>query len=192
MEEDVKKGLIPFFVCCTYGTPIACTHDYIEQIAKVAQQYTKPCRVWVHVDGAYAGNSFIMYEKRNALSKGIALADSFNVNPNKWLLTNFDCTCLWLKNRDLLIDALKIDAVYLNHHDEDNPLAIDYRHWGVPLSRRFRSLKLWLMFRCYTMEGLEKYIRNHIELAEYFKWDKLNYHKQQFEISNDADVSTSI
>ena len=33
------------------------------------------------------------------------------------------------------------------------------QHWGVPLSRRFRSLKLWLVIRTYGVEGLQKYIR---------------------------------
>ncbi len=33
------------------------------------------------------------------------------------------------------------------------------QHWGIPLSRRFRSLKLWLVIRTYGVEGLQKYIR---------------------------------
>lgn len=38
--------------------------------------------------------------------------------------------------------------------------AIDYRHWGIPLSRRFRSLKLWFVIRMYGVNGLQNYIRN--------------------------------
>lgn len=33
------------------------------------------------------------------------------------------------------------------------------QHWGIPLSRRFRSLKLWFTLRTYGVEGLQKYIR---------------------------------
>lgn len=36
---------------------------------------------------------------------------------------------------------IQVDPLYLKHGYSDS--AIDYRHWGVPLSRRFRSLKLW-------------------------------------------------
>lgn len=38
-------------------------------------------------------------------------------------------------------DFIQVDPLYLKHGYSD--AAIDYRHWGVPLSRRFRSLKLW-------------------------------------------------
>ena len=34
-----------------------------------------------------------------------------------------------------------------------------WQHWGIPLSRRFRSLKLWFVIRSYGVEGLQKYIR---------------------------------
>ena len=41
--------------------------------------------------------------------------------------------------------AFIVDPVYLQHaHSEQ---VIDPRHWGLPLSRRFRSLKLWFTIR---------------------------------------------
>ena len=39
------------------------------------------------------------------------------------------------------------------------PLIIFLQHWGIPLSRRFRALKLWFVIRTYGVEGLQKYIR---------------------------------
>ena len=36
---------------------------------------------------------------------------------------------------------------------------IDYRNWQLPLSRRFRSLKLWFVLRSYGIEGFRKHIR---------------------------------
>jgi len=45
------------------------------------------------VDGAYAGSSLICPEFR-PLVNGLELCDSFNFNPNKWMLMNFDCSCL--------------------------------------------------------------------------------------------------
>lgn len=47
--------------------------------------------------------------------------------------------------------------------------AIDYRHWGIALSRRFRSLKLWFTLRTYGIEGIQAYIREHVRLAKLFE-----------------------
>lgn len=52
--------------------------------------------MWFHVDGAYAGNACICPEYRPHLN-GVEKADSFDMNPHKWLLTNFDCSTLWVK-----------------------------------------------------------------------------------------------
>lgn len=54
--------------------------------------------MWFHVDGAYAGNACICPEFRPYLN-GVEKADSFDMNPHKWLLTNFDCSTLWVKVR---------------------------------------------------------------------------------------------
>ena len=45
----------------------------------------------------------------------------------------------------------------------------DYRHWHIPLGRRFRSLKMWFVMRLYGQNGLRAYIRNHIRLAHEFE-----------------------
>ena len=40
------------------------------------------------------GAAFVCPEYRHLMS-GIQYADSFNFNPHKWLLVNFDCSALW-------------------------------------------------------------------------------------------------
>jgi len=52
--------------------------------------------MWYHIDAAYAGNACICPEFRHYLN-GVEKADSYNMNPHKWLLTNFDCSTLWMK-----------------------------------------------------------------------------------------------
>jgi len=44
-----------------------------------------------------------------------------------------------------------------------------FQHWGIPLSRRFRSLKLWFVIRTYGVSGLQEYIREHCRLAKVFE-----------------------
>lgn len=45
--------------------------------------------------------------------KGIELADSFNFNPHKWMLVNFDCSAMWLKDPTYIINAFNMDPLYL-------------------------------------------------------------------------------
>lgn len=98
MEEDETMGLIPFYVSTTLGTTSCCSFDNLQEIGEVCQKFPS---VWLHVDGAYAGNSFICPELKYLLA-GIEYADSFNTNPNKWLLVNFDCSTLWVSLAILL------------------------------------------------------------------------------------------
>ena len=44
-----------------------------------------------------------------------------------------------------------------------------FQHWGIPLSRRFRSLKLWFVIRNFGVSGLQEYVRNHCRLAKEFE-----------------------
>jgi len=91
--------------------------------------------VWLHVDAAYAGSAFICPEFRyfttppflifsyrecvhRYLMKGIERADSFNFNPHKWLLVNFDCSAMWLKDPSWLVNAFNVDPLYLKHEQQ--------------------------------------------------------------------------
>jgi aromatic-L-amino-acid/L-tryptophan decarboxylase len=60
-----------------------------------------------HVDGAYAGVASICPEHRHTLD-GVELADSFGTNCHKWLLTNFDCSPLWVRDSEPLKQALSV------------------------------------------------------------------------------------
>ncbi|XP_026281910.1 aromatic-L-amino-acid decarboxylase-like [Frankliniella occidentalis] len=180
MDDDIRRGLVPFFVSTTLGTTSCCSFDNLVEIGPVVRRHQD---VWLHVDGAYAGNGFICPELREHM-KGIQYADSFNTNPNKWLLTSFDCSCLWVRDRRRLTAGLIVDPLYLQHSNMDE--TIDYRHWGIPLSRRFRALKLWFVLRRYGIQGLQKYVRNHIRLAKSF--EALVRDDHRFEVCNDVKL----
>lgn len=177
IDKDLKEGLTPFFVVATVGTTGACAFDYLTEIGEVCKQVKT---IWFHVDGAYAGNSFILPEMRR-FKKGMEYADSFNTNPNKLLLTNFDASAMWVRDVMALKTALTVSPLYLEH---EHGSAIDYRHYGIPLSRRFRALKLWFVFRAYGIAGLQSYIRNHIRLAKRFE-EAVN-EDDRFEVKNDV------
>ncbi|TGZ66563.1 hypothetical protein CRM22_005273 [Opisthorchis felineus] len=153
IKEDIANGLLPFFCVATLGTTGCCAFDNLKEIGPVCERYD----IWLHVDAAYAGAAFICPEFRPLLD-GIEHAMSFVFNPHKWLLTHFDCTCIWYKNMDWIIKSFCVDPSYLKHTHQG--CAPDFRHLHIPLGRRFRSLKLWFVMRRYGVYGLQKYIRN--------------------------------
>ncbi|KAH8394691.1 hypothetical protein KR222_002032 [Zaprionus bogoriensis] len=179
IQNDVNAGLTPFFVVATVGTTGGCAFDDISAIGKVCREVPS---IWLHVDGAYAGNSFILPEMR-VFSAGLEYADSFNTNPNKLLLTNFDASALWVRDVMTLKSALNVNPLYLRHEHNNG---VDYRHYGIPLSRRFRALKLWFVFRTYGVKGLQEYIRNHMALAK--KFEMLVRKDERFEVRNDVHL----
>jgi hypothetical protein len=79
---------------------------------------------------------------------------------------------------------LVVDPLYLQHSFSEK--SIDYRHWGIPLSRRFRALKLWFVIRIYGVEGLRAYIREHCRLAKVFESYVLK--DDRFEIMNKVQL----
>jgi aromatic-L-amino-acid decarboxylase len=120
--------------------------------------------VWLHVDAAYAGSSWVCPEFRWSQA-GLERADSLVVNAHKWLFTPMDCSLLWTRRPEALRAAFSLVPEYLRTSDEAESLS-DY---GPALGRRFRSLKLWAVLRCYGREGLQARIREAVRLAELFE-----------------------
>ncbi|MEH2394671.1 MAG: pyridoxal-dependent decarboxylase [Nostoc sp.] len=161
--SDIESGLIPFYIAATVGTTSSHAIDPLTEISAIAQIHN----IWLHVDGAMSGTAAICPEYR-WIHQGLELADSYCFNPHKWMLTNFDCTCFYVKDRAKLIDALSIMPEFLKNQASTSGKVIDYRDWQISLGRRFRSLKLWFVIRHYGIEGLQHYIRKHIALAQEF------------------------
>lgn len=132
------------------------------EIGQVCREFN----LWLHVDAAYAGSAFICPEFRTWL-KGIQYADSIAFNPSKWLMVHFDCTAMWVKNSVAVHRTFNVEPLYLQH--ENSGLAIDYMHWQIPLSKRFRALKMWFVLRSYGIKGLQAHIREGVRLAQKFE-----------------------
>jgi aromatic-L-amino-acid/L-tryptophan decarboxylase len=161
IEADLEAGRTPFFVCATVGTTSTNAVDPLPAIGAICQRHN----LWLHVDAAMSGTAALCPEHRH-LQRGVELADSYCFNPHKWMFTNFDCDCFWVADRAALINALSILPEYLRNAATESGAVIDYRDWQVPLGRRFRALKLWLVIRHYGVEGLQHHVRRHVELAQ--------------------------
>lgn len=166
MLADAAQGRIPCFVCATLGTTSSGASDELESIADACDECARltGVRPWVHVDAAWLGSAFILPEMRASL-RGVERVDSFAFNPHKWMLVNFDCDCLFVQDRESLTDSMSVTPEYLRNAATESGDVTDYRDWHVPLGRRFRALKLWLVIRHFGVRGLQEYIRRHIEFA---------------------------
>nr|UUJ74934.1 tyrosine decarboxylase [Cephalotaxus hainanensis] len=173
--DDIYAGFCPFFLCATVGTTSSTAVDSLKEIGKISMNHG----MWFHVDAAYAGSACICPEYQHYLD-GVEAADSFNMNAHKWLLTNFDCSALWVKDSNALVEALSTQPEFLRNKASESKLVVDYKDWQIPLGRRFRSLKLWMVLRLYGVSNLQTYIRNHIDLAKHF--EELIREDSRFEI----------
>lgn len=162
IESDIKHGFQPLCIVAALGTTGTMAMDPLQAIGRIAEKYN----IWLHVDAAYAGAAFLLPEYQG-LMKGIEKADSFVFNPHKWLFTNFDCTAYFVKDKQGLLNTFSILPEYLKTASDG--LVNNYCDWGIPLGRRFRSLKLWFVMRHYGLQGLQAMLRLHIELAEWLE-----------------------
>ena len=164
IEEDLRAGLTPFFVCATVGTTSSHALDPLKEIGEICKRY----QLWLHVDAAMAGTAALCPEFR-FIHQGLEYADSYCFNPHKWMFTNFDCDCFYVADRNALIKTLSVLPEYLKNKATESGAVIDYRDWHIPMGRRFRSLKLWFVIRHYGIEGLQYLVRKHVQMAQNFK-----------------------
>ncbi|MEE8141712.1 MAG: pyridoxal-dependent decarboxylase [Planctomycetota bacterium] len=163
IAADRDHGALPCFVCATVGTTSSNAVDPVRAIGKICRKYG----IWLHVDAAMSGTAALCPEFRY-LHDGVELADSYCFNPHKWMLTNFDCNCMYVADRNELIRTLSVLPEYLKNQATQSGAVIDYRDWHIPLGRRFRALKLWFVLRYYGVEGLQEHVRKHVKWAQEF------------------------
>jgi len=179
---DRAAGLMPFFVAATVGTTSSNAMDPLRAIGSICAVE----KLWLHVDAAMSGTAALCPEFRPWF-EGLELADSYNFNPHKWMFTNFDCSCLWVRRRRDLIAALSILPEYLRNQASESGAVWDYRDWQIPLGRRFRALKLWFVIRSFGVEGLQREVRRHVALAQRFaEWVRAD---SDFELAAPAPLN---
>lgn len=161
IERDRAEGWRPFCVCATIGTTSTTSIDPVEAIADICDRE----RLWLHVDAAYAGAAAVLPE-RSGLLAGCDRADSFVMNPHKWLFTPIDFSAFFSRRREAVKEAFSLVPEYLETAEGD--AVTNYMDFGIPLGRRFRALKLWMVIRYFGVDGLRSVLREHIRLARKF------------------------
>lgn len=158
-ERAVESGLTPFAVVGTAGTTNFGILDNLQELADFARQQG----LWFHVDGAY-GLAGILSTDHKHLYKGVENADSFIVDPHKWLYAPFDACALVYRNPELAREVHTQHGEYLETLNESG----DYNpsDYAFNLTRRVRGLPLWFSLATHGIAAYREAIATNIELAQ--------------------------
>ena len=134
--EYERSGGKVFCIVATAGTTNLGIIDHLDSIDDVAVARD----IWFHVDGAYGLAALCAPSVRSKFD-GIEHADSFIVDPHKWLFAPFDACALIYKDPTIAKEALAQHASYLETlHENDDWNPSDY---AIHLTRRTRGLPFW-------------------------------------------------
>jgi glutamate/tyrosine decarboxylase-like PLP-dependent enzyme len=156
LDEAGDDGV--FAAVATSGTTNTGVIDDLAGIAEVCRERG----LWMHVDGAYGGAALVAPSVRH-LFAGIEHADSFIVDPHKWLFAPFDCCALVYRDPEVARRAHTQHAGYLdtiNETSEWNPS--DY---AVHLSRRARGLPFWFSLAVHGTDAYRDAIEQTLAVA---------------------------
>lgn len=149
-----------FAVVATAGTTNFGVVDDLDSVAEVCREFG----LWLHVDGAYGGAGLAAPSVRS-LFDGIEHADSFIVDPHKWLFAPFDCCALIYREPELARVAHTQEAGYLDvitKSAEWNPT--DY---SIGLTRRARGLPFWYSLAVHGTDAYVEAIESTLDVARF-------------------------
>mmetsp|Transcript_11528 Transcript_11528/g.18751 ORF Transcript_11528/g.18751 Transcript_11528/m.18751 type:complete len:535 (+) Transcript_11528:612-2216(+) len=177
IHADREAGLIPCALQLNYGTTNTSSYDSLADFGDLVKEHG----LWLHVDAAYAGASWILPKFQHRTKALEQLATSFNFNGSKWFLCGFDSAFLWVKDRRLLQQTFTATDAYLAESEVTCPYNPELKDWSVPLGRRFRSLRIWMVLRYYGLEGLQAHLDRTIVMANILR-EFLVAHPEKYEI----------
>lgn len=148
-----------FAVVATSGTTNLGIVDDLRSVGESAKRRG----IWFHVDGAYGGAALAAPSVRH-LFDGIEQADSFVVDPHKWLFAPFDACALIYREPAIAKRAHTQHASYLDtlqsEESEWNPS--DY---AINLSRRARGLPFWFSLAAHGTRAYTESIEATLQMA---------------------------
>jgi glutamate/tyrosine decarboxylase-like PLP-dependent enzyme len=156
LPARVRDGI--FAVVATAGSTHLGVVDDIAGIAEVATEHGW----WLHVDGAYGGAALAAPSVRH-LFRGVEHADSFIVDPHKWLFAPFDSCALIYRDPALGRAAHTQRAGYLD------PVTVDGEwnpsDFAIQLTRRARGLPFWFSLAVHGTNAYRDAVERTLEVA---------------------------
>ncbi len=146
-----------FAVVASTGTTNGGLVDDLADVADVCAEFG----VWLHVDGAYGGAGLAAPSVRH-LFAGIERADSFIVDPHKWLFAPYDSCALLYRDPRTARAAHSQHASYLANIDREewNPADL-----ATQLTRRARGLPFWFSLAVHGTDEYEAAVESTLAIA---------------------------
>ena len=162
--RDAVTGAGPsaalFAVVATFGTTNAGAIDELAGIADVCAEHG----LWLHVDAAYGGAALCAPSVRKAAA-GFERADSFGVDPHKWLFAPYDCAALVYRDPTRAAAAHTQHGAYLDVVDRNEWNPSDF---AFHLSRRARGLPLWFSLATYGTDAYRDAVEATLRVSRAF------------------------
>lgn len=149
-----------FAVVATAGTTNSGAVDDLAGIADVCEELG----LWMHVDAAYGGAALCAPSAAEDL-RGFDRADSFGIDPHKWLFAPYDCAALVYRDPGIASAAHAQHGAYLDAVDRQEWNPSDY---AFHLSRRARGLPLWFSLATYGTDAYTTAVEQALDVARGF------------------------
>jgi glutamate/tyrosine decarboxylase-like PLP-dependent enzyme len=158
---DRAAGLRPLAIAAVAGSTNTGSVDLVGELADVAAREG----LWLHVDAAYGGAARLS-ERDAGRVPDLERADSVTVDPHKWFFQSYDVGGLVIRHReDLRTTFHRSPEYYRSNRPQDEPL--QWYHYSLEGTRRFRALKLWMSWKHLGTEGLGRLVERNDDLAAY-------------------------
>jgi glutamate/tyrosine decarboxylase-like PLP-dependent enzyme len=159
IDELHKSSMVRVFaVVATSGTTNLGIIDNLESVGKAAHDRG----IWFHVDGAY-GLAALCAPSVRPLFRGVEAADSFIVDPHKWLFAPFDACALVYRNPALAKDVHTQHASYLETLQDESWNPSDY---AIHLTRRVRGLPFWFSLAAHGVDAYTEAMEQSLSVAK--------------------------
>ena len=151
-----------FAVVASAGATNAGTVDDLAGVAEVCEARG----LWFHVDGAYGGAGLAAPSVRDRY-RGIERADSFIVDPHKWLFAPYDCCALVYRDPSSAYGVFRQEAGYLDTVNQPDAAWSEWNpaDYAYHLSRRARGLPLWFSLATYGTDAYREAIERVLTLT---------------------------
>lgn len=147
-----------FAIVATAGTTNLGIIDDLLGVGAAAKER----HLWFHVDGAY-GLAALASPRAKPKFAGIELADSFIVDPHKWLFAPYDACALLYRNPELARRVHTQHAAYLDTLQEEG--AWNPSDYAIHLSRRTRGLPFWFSLAAHGTDAYAEAMDATMEMA---------------------------